>query len=78
MAILLKSGRFKTINHSAHIDFLTSVFNYCRQNETLKVLKNPNVARFETKYIRKSPAMAEGLTSKIMTVKELLCYSVSK
>ncbi len=64
--------------HDAHINFLTAVFNYCRQNEALKKLKNPDAARFETKYIRKSPAMAEGLTNKILTVKELLCYRVPK
>ena len=64
--------------HDAHIDFLTAVFNYCRQNEALKVLKNPNAARFNTKYDRKSPAMAEGLTNKILTVKELLCYRIPK
>jgi len=64
--------------HDAHADFLTAVFNYCRQNEALKELINPNAKRFETKYIRKSPAMAEGLTDKILTVKELLFYRVPK
>lgn len=68
----------KSNYHDAHIGFLTSVFNYCRQNEALKELKNADAARFETKYIRKSPAMAEGLTNKILTVKELLCYRVPK
>ena len=62
--------------HDAHADFLTTIFNYCRQNEALKELINPNAARFETKYLRKSPAMAEGLTDKILTVKELLLYRV--
>ena len=64
--------------HDAHADFLTVVFNYCRQNEALKELINPNAVRFETKYRRKSPAMAEGLTDKILTVKELLMTRVPK
>jgi len=64
--------------HDAHADFLTAVFNYCRQNEALKELINPNAARFEQKYLRKSPAMAEGLTDKILTVKELLLFRVPK
>ena len=64
--------------HDAHADFLTVIFNYCRQNEALKELINPNAALFEKKYIRKSPAMAEGLTDKILTVKELLLFRVSK
>ena len=64
--------------HDAHAGFLTVVFNYCRQNEALKELINPNAARFEKKYRRKSPAMAEGLTDKILTVKELLLFRVPK
>lgn len=62
--------------HDAHADFLTTIFNYCRQNEALKELINPDALLFKTKYLRKSPAMAEGLTDKILTVKELLCYRV--
>jgi len=57
--------------HDAHADFLTAVFNCCRQNEALKELINPDAPLFKTKYLRKSPAMAEGLTDKILTVKEL-------
>lgn len=64
--------------HDAHADFLTTVVNYCRQNEALKELINPNAKRFETKYRRKSPAMAEGLTDKILTIKELLMTRVPK
>ena len=64
--------------HDAHADFLTVVFNYCRQNEALKEVINPNASRFETKYHRKSPAMAEGLTDKILTVKELLMTRAPK
>jgi len=64
--------------HDAHADFITAVFNYCRENAALKVLLYPDAALFETKYLRKSPVMAEGLTDKILTVKELLLYRVSK
>ena len=61
--------------HDAHADFLTIAFNYCRENKALKELINPDAALFETKYLRKSPAMAEGLTDKILTIKELLFWS---
>jgi hypothetical protein len=64
--------------HDAHADLLTAVFNYCRQNEALKELINPDAPLFKTKYLRKSPAMAEGLTDKILTLKELFCYRVPK
>ncbi len=64
--------------HDAHADFLTALFNYCRQNEALKELIHPNAPLFKTKYLRKSPAMAEGLTDKILTVKELLFFRVPK
>lgn len=64
--------------HDAHADFLTVVFNYCRQNEALKELVNPDAPLFKTKYLRKSPAMAEGLTDKILTVKELFCFRTPK
>lgn len=60
--------------HDAHIDWLTAVFNFCRENPDLKELINPNAARFEPKYARKSPAMKEGFTTKILTVKELLAW----
>lgn len=59
--------------HDAHIDWLTGVFNFCRENPSLKEVVNPQAALFEQKYNRFSPAMAEGLTDKILTVKELLC-----
>lgn len=42
--------------HDAHADFLTAIFNYCRQNEALKELINLDAAWFEKKYFRKSPA----------------------
>jgi len=60
-------------NHDAHIDWLTAVFNFCRENRSLKELINPKAKRFEQKYKHFSPAMAEKLTDKILTIKELLC-----
>lgn len=60
--------------HDAHIDWLAGVFNFCRENSSLKEVVNPGAALFEQKYARFSPAMAEGLTGKILTVKELLCW----
>lgn len=64
--------------HDAHADLLTTIFNYCRQNEALKELFNPDAPKFKIKYRRKSPAMAEGLTDKILTVKELFCFRTPK
>ena len=64
--------------HDAHADFLTAVFNYCRQNEALKELIDPDAPLFKAKYRRKSPAMAEGLTDKILSVKELLFYRIPR
>lgn len=64
--------------HDAHLNLLTAVFNYCRENCALRVLINPKAACFETKYLKKSPAMAEGLTDKILTIKELLFWRVPK
>ena len=62
--------------HDAHINLLTVFFNYCQENQALRVLENPKAALFETKYSKKSPAMAEGLTDKILNIKELLCWRV--
>ena len=62
--------------HDAQADFLTAEFNYCRENDALKEVINPNAKRFETKYHRKSPAMKEGLMDKILSIKELLCWRI--
>ena len=68
----------RTKYHDAHIDILTAIFNYCRPNKALKELINPDAKLFETKYKHKSPAMAEGLIDKILTIKELLCWRPPK
>jgi len=62
----------KAIYHDAHFYFLTAVFNFCRENIGLRKEINPNAGLFEQKYQKISPAMQEGLTDKILSVKELL------
>ena len=62
----------KAIYHDAHINFLTAVFNFCNENIGLRKEINPNAGLFEQKYQKTSPAMKEGLTDKILSVKELL------
>lgn len=64
--------------HDAHINLLTALFNYCRDNKALRELINPTAGLFETKYAKKSPAMAEGLIDKILTIKELFFWRVPK
>lgn len=68
----------KTRFHNAQTDLVTAFFNYCNENDALKEVINSNAGLFEMKYHRKSPAMAEGLTDKILTMKELLSWRVPK
>jgi len=68
----------KAIYHDAQIKFLTVVFNFCRQNMGLKQEINPNAGLFEQKYRKVSPAMREGLTDKILSIKELLVQRPKK
>lgn len=62
----------KAIYHDAHIAFLTQVYNYTRPVDGLKVLINENAKKFEKKYKHRTPAMAQNITDKIWSVKELL------
>jgi IS1 family transposase len=62
----------KAVYHDAHIIFLTQVMNYTRTNDDLKIETNPNAELFEQKYQHRTPAMAEGLIDKKLTIKELL------
>jgi IS1 family transposase len=62
----------KAVFHDAHIDFVTQVMNYTRTNDALKIQINPNAILFEQKYIHRTPAMAEELINKRLTIKELL------
>lgn len=48
------------------------MYNYTRTIDALKVEINPNAALFEKKYQHRTPAMAEGLIHKQLTIKELL------
>jgi len=68
----------KAIYHDAHINFLTAVFNFCRENMGLKEEINPNAGLFERKYRRVSPAMEEGIADKILSIKELLVQRPKK
>jgi hypothetical protein len=62
--------------HAAQIKFTTQVMNYTRTNDALKVLINPNAGLFEKKYMHRTPAMAQGLTEKTFTIKEMLMVRV--
>lgn len=62
----------KAVYHDAHADLTAQVMNYTRVNNGLKVLKNQDAALFEQKYQHLTPAMAEGLIDKLLTIKELL------
>jgi hypothetical protein len=64
--------------HSILCSIFSALTIFCRQNEALKELINPDAALFKTKYLRKSPAMAEALTNKILTIKGLLKYRTPK
>lgn|GEM_PF-1535702 len=68
----------KAVYHDAHINFLTVVFNFCRENMGLKEEINSNAGLFEQKYRKVSPAMKEGLTDKILSIKELLVQRPKK
>ena len=49
------------------------IFNYTRINTDFKEIINPDAKRFQIKYEHKTPAMAEGIIDKILTLKQLLC-----
>lgn len=68
----------KAENHDGQIYFLTGVFNFCRENIGLREEINPNASLFEQKYKKKSSAMVEGVTDKILTIKELLAWRPRK
>jgi IS1 family transposase len=58
--------------HDASILFLTQVFNYTRYVVGLREVINPNAKKFEQKYRHQTPAMAEGIIDKHLTIKQLL------
>lgn len=62
----------KAVFHDAHICFVTQVYNYTRTNDALKIMINPNAPKFQPKFQHKTPAMAENLIDRILSLKELL------
>jgi len=64
----------KSIFHDAQANFLAQVMNYTRTNDGLKIKINPDAALFEQKYKHQTPAMAQKLIDKLLTIKELLLW----
>jgi IS1 family transposase len=62
----------KAVFHQAQIDFLTQVMNYTWTQDHLKVIINPNAAKFEQKYEHKTTAMAQDIIDKVLTIKDLI------
>ncbi len=62
----------KSVFHDAQANVTAQVMNYTRTNEGLKILINPNAALFEQKYRHRTPAMAQNIIDKPLTIKELL------
>jgi hypothetical protein len=58
--------------HDAHIEFITHIYNYTKENEAFRELINSDAKRFQVKYKKVSPAMKEGLTKKIYSLQEML------
>lgn len=64
----------KAVFHDAQADFIAQVMNYTRTNDGLKIKINPDAGRFEQKYRHQTPAMAQNLIDKPLTIKELLLW----
>lgn len=62
----------KAVFHDAQANFTAQVMNYTRTNDGLKILINSNAALFEQKYRHRTPAMAQNIINKPLTIKELL------
>jgi hypothetical protein len=62
----------KSVFHDAQANFTAQVMNYTRTNDGLKILINPNAELFEQKYRHRTPAMAQNIIDKPLTIKELL------
>lgn len=63
----------KSIFHDAQANFIAQVMNYTRTNEGLRIMLNPDALNFEQKYTHRTPAMAQNLIDKPLSIKELLC-----
>jgi hypothetical protein len=64
----------KSVFHDAQANFMAQVMNYSRTNDGLKLPINPSAAPFEQKYQHRTPAMAQKLIDKPLTMKELLLW----
>jgi hypothetical protein len=64
----------KAVYHDAQANFTAQVMNYTRTNDGLKTPLNPNAGPFEQKYQHQTPAMAQKLIDKPLTIKELLLW----
>ena len=62
----------KSVFHDAQINFTAQVMNHTRTNDALKILINPKATLFEQKYQHRTPAMAQNIIDKPLTIKELL------
>ncbi len=58
--------------HDFQIDFIATFYNFCTENQRLRVEMYPQAQRFEKKYDKISPAMAEGLVKRVYSLEELL------
>jgi hypothetical protein len=58
--------------HDAHIEFITHIYNYTKENESFREITNPDAKPFQTKYKKISPAMKQGLTKRIYSLEEVL------
>jgi hypothetical protein len=63
----------KVIFHDAQIRLLAQIFNYTRFNYELKEIQNTEVNKFQQKYKHFTPAMAENIIDRKISLKELLC-----
>lgn len=62
--------------HDAQIDFITAIYNYVEETEVDRECINPDAKKFEKKYLRKTPAMIEGLIDKKLSMEELLGHFI--
>jgi hypothetical protein len=63
----------KAVFHDAQIRLLAQIFNYTRFNYELKELEYPEAEKFQPKYKHFTPAMAENVIDRKISIKELLC-----
>lgn len=62
--------------HDAHIDWMTGVYNFCREIPAFRVCFKKKGKRFEVRYKKRSPAMLEGMVPKILSLQEFLMLRI--